>query len=399
MAPTFAVVRLHGTEVGALYYDRGGTWFEYNDDLLSHDHRVLGQVFEDDPHTVRSAKTGLPAWFANLLPEGELRHQIIREMGGGNVSDYRLLLRLGSDLPGAVTVEADQEPDDSADAPAAEPAADHALRYSLAGMQLKYSIHSSRLTAPVSGEDSWWVAKLPDRTLTKLAENEYFTMRWLATAGFDVPRVQLAPATSVGGLPADALGDDDLVYLVERFDRIPGGRVHSEDFAQLANVWPHQKYGEFGATYSTMGAVILHLTGNGGFEAFLSRLVAAVIVGNVDAHLKNWAIYYPDGRTPTLAPVYDFHSLTVYQRFRYTPLALALPGERMPSRVDPSHLADLAREAGASPSLAAETVAATVSRLRQAWSGDLLAQAHEWYPTLAAHYESRLHGLPLARAT
>jgi serine/threonine-protein kinase HipA len=28
-------------------------------------------------------------------------------------------------------------------------------------------------------------------------------------------------------------------------------------------------------------------------------------MGNVDAHLKNWALIYPDGITPKLAPLYD----------------------------------------------------------------------------------------------
>ena len=38
---------------------------------------------------------------------------------------------------------------------------------------------------------------------------------------------------------------------------------------------------------------------------FLARTVAAILMGNTDAHLKNWALIYPDGRQPRLAPVYD----------------------------------------------------------------------------------------------
>ena len=44
----------------------GSTTFTYDDDLANRDHRVLGQTFEDDPGGIRSARTGLPAWFANL---------------------------------------------------------------------------------------------------------------------------------------------------------------------------------------------------------------------------------------------------------------------------------------------------------------------------------------------
>ena len=52
-----------------------------------------------------------------------------------------------------------------------------------------------------------------------------------------------------------------------------------------------------------------------------------LVVGNTDAHLKNWALTYPDRRTATLSPIYDFHSLTVYTRYQYGALALSLSGE------------------------------------------------------------------------
>lgn len=110
VAGVTAEVRLHGKVVGVLTYDRGSSRLTYTDDLQGPDHRVLGQIFEEDPRTVRHARTGLPDWLANLLPEGEFRRQVIREMGGGNIGDFfRLLLRLGHDLPGAVTVHGEAE--------------------------------------------------------------------------------------------------------------------------------------------------------------------------------------------------------------------------------------------------------------------------------------------------
>jgi HipA-like protein len=81
-------VRLHDRDVGTLYYEKGGASFFYEDDLTAPDHKTLGQIFEDDPRKQRRARVGLPPWFANLLPEGELRKQIIREMGGGYVRDF-----------------------------------------------------------------------------------------------------------------------------------------------------------------------------------------------------------------------------------------------------------------------------------------------------------------------
>lgn len=93
-----------------------------------------------------------------------------------------------------MTVDSQTEPDD-------DPAewlerehrgADHAIRHSLAGVQLKYSIHGSRLTFPASGDGAWWIAKLPDRSLKDLWLNEYLTMLWLKAPGMNVPRIRLA---------------------------------------------------------------------------------------------------------------------------------------------------------------------------------------------------------------
>lgn len=366
-----ADVRLHGDLVGLLTYDRGGSAFEYRDDLASPSHRVLGQIFEDDPRTIRRVKTGLPAWFANLLPEGELRRQVVREMGGGTISDYRLLVRLGADLPGAVTVEAVVEPDDLEDVTAEDlpsDAANHPLRYSLAGVQLKYSIHSERLTLPTSGEDSWWIVKLPDRGVPQVTENEYLTMRWLQAADMDVPRVELLPSSAVRRLPAGFVRPDDMLYVVERFDRSATGRVHVEDFAQVADADPRHKYGEFGATYDGLGNVVHHLTGEPGFRTYLERLVAVVVTGNTDAHLKNWA-----------------------------PLALSLAGESMPDRIERDHLCRLAEACGSDPDRAAVVVSETMVRLRAAWDAEIKSEAERRFPALAEHYQQRLRELPVAR--
>jgi serine/threonine-protein kinase HipA len=397
-----AEVRLHGRTVGILEYDRGGSTFTYVDDVSAPEHTVLGQVFEEDPRTTRTARIGLPAWFANLLPEGEFRRQVVREMGGGRVGDYRLLLQLGGDLPGAVTVHGDTDVDDSDDVTAEEAlavSAEHPLRYSLAGIQLKYSVHSSRLTIPVRGGGKWWIVKLPDRSLPGLAENEYVTMRWLAAAGMEVPAVALTRADTVKDLPEGFVAPHDFVYLVQRFDRGEQGRVHVEDFAQVANVEPAYKYGEFGATYDSVGLVVHQLAGLDDFLAYVERLVAAVVAGNTDAHLKNWALWYPDGRSPRLSPVYDFHSLTIYrERFRYAPLTLTLAGEQMPNLVTPDHFRRLAEHCGADAGAVVDRVAATIGRLRDAWSAGIAAEAAARFEPLARHYERRLGELPICRA-
>jgi serine/threonine-protein kinase HipA len=387
-----AEVRLHGRRVGSLEYDRGGSAFRYEDDLTDRNHQTLGQIFEDDPRTLRRVRVGLPAWFANLLPEGELRRQVVRQLGGGNIGPFTILLRLGADLPGAVTVHSNAEPDDDVGVDNyvnGEP--NHPLRHSLAGVQLKYSVHSDRLTFPASGDSAWWIMKLPDRSLTSLVVNEFVTMCWLHATGMNVPRVQLAPARAVGGIPEGLVDPGELVYLIERFDRTPTARVHVEDFAQVADVEPAFKYGDLHATHDGLAAVILNLTGIDGYLEYVRRLVAMLIVGNTDAHLKNWALIYPDGRSAALSPVYDFHSLTIYDRYRYTPLALSLNGEK-----GPDDLRRMAERCGADPEQTVATGLETIHRLRQAWDGGMRAEAEARFPALAAHFVRRLDTLPVS---
>ena len=392
-----AEVRLHGRRVGLLHYERGGSTFDYDDDLTAPAHKTLGQIFEDDPRTRRRARVGVPAWFANLLPEGALRRQVLREMGGGNIGDFTLLRRLGADLPGAVTVHAEGEPDDDLLVDQREEL-DHPVRASLAGIQLKYSVPRDRLTFPASGNGAWWIVKIPDRSLKELAANEFLTMRWLQASGVAVPPVDLVPAKDVGGMPEGLVDPAELVYLIERFDRGTAGRVHVEDFAQVANVEPKLKYGEFGASYDGLAAVILQVVGMSGYEDFVQRLVAMLIVGNTDAHLKNWALIYPDGRTARLAPLYDFHSLTIYDQYRHTPMALSLNGERMPGHIGLDDLRRLAERCSVDPEKTAQTAIETVHRLRTAWSRDLRVEAESRFPALARHFARRLESLPICVA-
>jgi len=222
-------------------------------------------------------------------------------------------------------------------------------------------------------------------------------MRWLRAAGMEVPEVTCLPAHTVPNIPSGFVAGDELLYLVRRFDRTSQGRVHVEDFAQVSDVEPRYKYGEFGATYDTMGSVIAYLLGEEGVRAYVARLTAMIIVGNTDAHLKNWGLWYPDGRNAALAPVYDFHSLTIYRRFRYAPLALSLAGEQMPQQVTREHFRVLADACSTDSDTVVAVVAETVAAMRAAWHDTMAGETRQRFPSLAEHYEQRMTTLPIGR--
>src|SRR5690606_19598471 len=115
----------------------------------------------------RSYQTRIEPFFSNLLPEGVLRDYLARRAGVKVVREYPLLAQLGSDLPGAIRaipVNAEQIAGDDEDESQASGRARHALRFSLAGVQLKFSAlknqgRSSGLTIPASGAGGDWIVK------------------------------------------------------------------------------------------------------------------------------------------------------------------------------------------------------------------------------------------------
>lgn len=65
---------------------------------------------------------------------------------------------------------------------------------------------------------------------------------------------------------------------------------------------------------------------------FIRRLVVNILVGNGDAHLKNWWVSYRDKVTPRLSPAYDLVSTIQY--VQNDSLALNLGGEKRFESID-----------------------------------------------------------------
>lgn len=200
-----AQVWLGGQEVGTITFRSGGSEFRYTDDLLAADHQVLGQVFEESPRRPRRAAVGVPAWFANLLPEDGSalrRFYATSRLGATWIDEPRLLLGLGNDLPGAVVVRATDIVDDAVlpeqTTARLDPRGAHLS--ALSGAQLKMSVmrDGDRLTLPAPGETGGWIVKFPDTVYRGLAENEHLMMSWSRVAGLDVPHTGpwSGPATS-----------------------------------------------------------------------------------------------------------------------------------------------------------------------------------------------------------
>jgi serine/threonine-protein kinase HipA len=320
-------VLLHDEPIGTLTRVGGDrALFAFNDSYIEDARRpMLGLGFKDSLGELftdfRPTRTRVLPYFANLLPEGHMRAYLAERAGVNPNREFFLLWVLGADLPGAITIRpADgeawppEEDDGQGDHRQDDDYRENALRFSLAGVQLKFSAineASGGLTIPAKGVGGSWIVKLPSREFVGVPENEYSMMTLGRMIGMDVPAVQLIDVDGIRNLPEGIGTLKGQALAVERFDRLSDGtRVHTEDFAQVFGVYPEDKYKK--ANYRNIARVIGAEGSDSDITEFIRRLTFNALIGNADMHLKNWSLIYPDRRTAALAPAYDFVSTIAY---------------------------------------------------------------------------------------
>ncbi len=398
-------VLLHGIPIGTLTLLEGRrTLFAFNQSYIEDRERpTLSLSFKDSfgelITDIRPTSTAVPPFFSNLLPEGHLRDYLAQQAGVNTKREFFLLWLLGRDLPGALTIRPSGgeawpdiagagEPDEIERKRRAK-----VMRFSLAGVQLKFSaLRQGRgLTIPVSGVGGSWIVKLPSVRFPHVPENEFTMMTLAARLGMDLPDVQLVDIADIEGLPEGLGALEGKALAVRRFDRSNVGAVHTEDFAQVFDVFPDYKYEK--GSYRLIARVLGIETGEAGVVEFIRRLVFSTLIGNADMHLKNWSLIYPDRRTPQLAPAYDFVSTVPYIPDDKAALKYARTRRMTEFTVD--ELDYLAAKAQLPQKLISDTASETVERFRALWQAE---KAH--FPLVAATVaaiDKHLETVPLAR--
>lgn len=405
MAADALEVLLDGRRIGLITALGGDqSIFSFDDDYADDPDRLtLSLSFKGERGGLlrdhRPTQTRLMPFFSNLLPEGALRDYLAQRAGLKPMREYPLLEALGPDLPGAVAVrpvgegpvDEDYDDDQHDDGPAGQ----GPLRFSLAGVQLKFSAVEKAqggLTIPASGRGGDWIIKLPSVRFRGVAANEYSMMRLAKAMGMDIPDVDLVPLDQIEGLPEGIGKFEEDAFAIRRFDRREdGGRIHIEDFAQVFGVYPGEKYDK--GSYRYLAKVLWLETGETGVREFIRRLVFNTLIGNADMHLKNWSLIYRDGRTPELSPGYDFLSTTVYLPDENAALKYART-----KRMDEFSLDEvvyMAARAGLPEALARDAAAEAVGRFHEVWRAE---RAHlPLADDVAAEVERLLGVVPIAQ--
>lgn len=371
-------VRLHNRSVGSLTLLQGDrTVFTFNDDYIADENRpTLSLSFKDNLGglltKLAATQRVIPPFFSNLLPEGPLRKYLAERASVNQQREFFLLWALGQDLPGALSihpVDGEAMPPEAADA--IEANGGNALRFSLAGVQLKFSAYKNAgkaggLTIPAEGVGGSWIVKLPSQQFAGVPENEFSMMTIASKMGMDVPEIRLLELGEIGNIP-EGIGElRGKALAIKRFDRTESGPVHIEDFAQVFGVFPDDKYKK--RNYRSIAEVLAIETTDADVAEYFRRLVFSTLIGNADMHLKNWSLIYPDGRTPMLAPAYDLLSTIPY--IKDDSAALNYARTRKMAELSIDELRYMAAKARVSEKLVVSTTLETVERFHVIWTSE-----------------------------
>lgn len=381
------------------------TLFAFMDSYIHDESRpVLGLGFKDSLGGLlthfKPTQTQLTPFFSNLLPEETMRHYLAERAGVNPAREFFLLWVLGQDLAGAITVEpADGEalppnvPQDIDD----ETKIDVPMRFSLAGVQLKFSAvqqANGGLTIPATGQGGSWIVKLPSSRFDAVPENEYSMMELARMLGMDVPETQLLPINQIANIP-DGLGKfgdafkNAQAFVIKRFDRAGDQAVHIEDFAQVFGVYPQDKYKK--ASMRNIAQVIGIEGQDEDIAEFTRRLVFNTLIGNADMHLKNWSVIYKDKRTASIAPAYDFVSTIPYIPDDSASLKVSRSKKFSDFTLD--ELSHLAAKAMLPEKLVLDTAKQTVAGFHEIWAKE---KAHlPLTKSMIEAIETHLRSIPL----
>ena len=372
-------VLLHGDPIGTLTRVGGDrTLFAFNDSYVRDAARpVISLGFKDRFGELitefRPTQTRAIPFFSNLLPEGRMRTYLADRADVKPVREFFLLWALGLDLPGAVTLRSSDSEiwlSDTPDDDHGDDQGENALRFSLAGVQLKFSVVEEArggLTLPAGGIGGSWIVKLPSLHFAGVPENEFSMMTLARLIGMDVPETRLVNIDEIGNLPEDIGNLSGQALAVKRFDRSDdGSAVHIEDFAQVFGVYPEDKYKR--ASARNIAAVIGAEGSEEDIAEFIRRLTFNVLIGNADMHLKNWSLIYPDRRNAALAPAYDFLSTIAY--IKDGQAALKFSRTKRFDGYSEDELAHLAAKALLPEKLVLDTARETAALFHQHWDAE-----------------------------
>lgn len=337
--------------------DNGGICFQY--DKNAKKQLSLSLPIREEEFFNKDCK----GFFNGLLPESEqVRISIGKKYGVNPKNDFSLLSAIGYDCAGAVAFFEDR-PKNLKDCyeikgnilsdeefekyikelPKKPLALGSDKRLSLAGAQDKTAVVliKGNIAIPKDNVPSTHIVKPAINGLNETIENEYLCMKVAEKMGIQIPKIQIRQAK------------DTEYLLIKRYDReIINGkikRIHQEDFCQASNIASAYKYQSEGGVDFKRCIEILKQTSRPAvsIKQFVELMVFNYLIGNNDAHGKNFSILHYDTGEIVFAPAYDILCTSVYSELS-SKMAMKIGGYYESDKIYPRHFERMAKDIGIS---------------------------------------------------
>ena len=388
-------VFLLGERVGVLESDRGNLSFRYLPEYLKQaDAVAISYSLPLQSEPFDSPTTGV--FFDNLLPPDVVRKRLGKILHLSRHNIFGFLKAIGGDCAGAIALyppsgaesEASSKPtfrelseDEAAQILMDLPkrplniGKEEGFRISGTGAQDKLiaCVKAGKILLPLFGAPSTHIIKPPVEAYHDSVFNEFFCMRLAQAMGLPAPECEILTLKNVP------------YYCVTRFDReIADGevcRLHQEDFCQLFSIDPEKKYeNEGGPTIPKCFQLIKKMRiGTAGQIDFLRRIVFNILIGNGDAHAKNFSVLYR-GKNIQLSPVYDLLCTEIYDSLAHD-TAMSIGGEISFDAITRESFARMARECKVRPELVMSLIDEMLETIITA-SKSLADELNRRYPSL-----------------
>ena len=381
---------------GSLERNNGRMSFRYLTEYLQSDSPAV--VSSTLPLSDRTyEERDVMAFFSNLLPDEGVRRRIAEIVGVTPEDTFGLLREIGGDCAGAIAFWPPGKRPCRTDKPVyrelTDAEADDVLRnlgnrplgidedfrgISGAGAQDKLiaCLRDGKIFLPLRGTPSTHIIKPEIERFPCSVQNEFFCMELSRRCGFDTAECGIV-----------RFGELDY-YVTRRYDRAEDSgivhRLHQEDFCQLLKCRPEIKYQDQGGPSIVECVRLLrelHLPGSD-VMSFVDRVVFNFLIGNGDAHGKNFSVVYRNG-VPRLSPQYDLICTTVYPQIGKK-MAMKFDGKFEFRWITPGKIVRTFERADIGEKLVRDSIERQTSSIRQELPG-LLDEIGTKFPSPVYH--------------